>query len=76
MPERIDEHCAPEAGETRACGLCSITGHWPKKKSRRQMYYNWRGVCAVCGAPIVKLEPSGSWRTLDRVKWVDPRLSL
>jgi hypothetical protein len=68
-----DEVCAPSTANRR---LCAITRHWPKTKSRRQLHYNWRAVCAVCGSEIVKLEPSGSWRTLDRVKWVDPRLSL
>jgi hypothetical protein len=56
--------------------LCSIAGHWPKRKSLRHVHYNWRGMCALCGTQIVKLEPSGSWRTFDRVKWVDPRLDL
>jgi hypothetical protein len=56
--------------------LCSIVGHWPQKESRRYLQYNLRGVCAVCGAQIVKLQASGRWRTFDRVRWIDPRLSL
>jgi hypothetical protein len=82
-----DKRCAAEPGAHRTVSrticastgntrMCAITGHWPKPKTRHRLYYNWRAVCALCGAQIVKVEPSGSWRTVDRVRWVDPRLSL